>query len=63
MNKLPIGHVTVWQMTESERLAYIEKHPIVPTKRDVIPGSKKDYKWRSKQAVESRYAKKVGEIL
>lgn len=25
-----IGKVTVWKMTEEERLAYIEKHPIVP---------------------------------
>lgn len=25
------GKVTVWYMTEEERLAYIEKHPIVPT--------------------------------
>jgi hypothetical protein len=63
MKKLPIGHVTTWFMTEEERLAYIEKHPIRPTKPDVIPGNKKDYKWRSKQAVESKYAKKVGEIL
>jgi DNA invertase Pin-like site-specific DNA recombinase len=28
---MSIGKVTVWQMTEDERLAYIEKHPIVPT--------------------------------
>ncbi len=25
------GKVTVWYMTEEERLAYIKKHPIVPT--------------------------------
>ena len=25
-----IGKVTVWQMTEEERLAYISKHPIIP---------------------------------
>jgi len=25
-----VGKVTVWYMTEEERLAYIEKHPIVP---------------------------------
>ena len=24
------GKVKVWYMTEEERLAYIEKHPIVP---------------------------------
>jgi len=25
-----IGKVTVWKMTEEERLAYIKKHPIRP---------------------------------
>lgn len=25
-----IGKVTIWYMTEEERLAYIDKHPIVP---------------------------------
>ncbi|MEK4149998.1 hypothetical protein NST02_23425 [Robertmurraya sp. FSL W8-0741] len=28
-----IGEVTVWYMTEEERLAYIEKHPIKPTEK------------------------------
>jgi YesN/AraC family two-component response regulator len=28
-----IGKVTVWKMTEKERLAYIAKHPIVSTKQ------------------------------
>lgn len=28
--RLP-GEVTVWKMTEEQRLAYIEKHPIVPS--------------------------------
>ncbi|MED5102477.1 hypothetical protein NSS71_25530 [Niallia sp. FSL W8-0951] len=32
------GKVKVWQMTEEERLAYIAKHPIVPT--EPIRGSK-----------------------
>lgn len=27
------GQVTVWYMTEEERLAYIEKHPIIRTER------------------------------
>lgn len=27
------GSVTVWYMTEEERLAYIAKHPIVPTEK------------------------------
>lgn len=25
--------VTVWYMTEEERLAYIKKHPIIPTEQ------------------------------
>jgi hypothetical protein len=31
-----IGKVTVWYMTEEERLAYIKKHPIVPTERETV---------------------------
>lgn len=27
------GEVKVWYMTEEERLAYIKKHPIIPTKK------------------------------
>jgi hypothetical protein len=27
------GEVTVWYMTEEERLAYIKKHPIIPTEK------------------------------
>lgn len=27
------GEVKVWYMTEEERLAYIRKHPIVPTEK------------------------------
>jgi hypothetical protein len=28
-----IGKVTAWKMAEEERLAYIKKHPIRPTKK------------------------------
>jgi hypothetical protein len=31
-----IGKVTVWYMTEEERLDYIKKHPIVQTERERI---------------------------
>lgn len=57
-----LGKVTVWKMTEEERLAYIKKHPIRPTKKakkrtetlpDVI-----DYSWRGKKAAESRWGDK-----
>ncbi|MFC3883769.1 hypothetical protein ACFOU2_09755 [Bacillus songklensis] len=27
------GEVTVWRMTEEERLAYIKKHPIKPAEK------------------------------
>lgn len=27
------GKVTTWYMSEEERLAYIEKHPIIPTEK------------------------------
>ncbi|WP_284037428.1 hypothetical protein [Neobacillus sp. 114] len=30
---MSLGKVTVWYMTEEERLAYIKKHPIVPTEK------------------------------
>ncbi|WP_419882771.1 hypothetical protein ACN6MY_03620 [Peribacillus sp. B-H-3] len=34
-----MSEVTVWYMTEDERLAYIEKHPIVKTEK---PKGKRD---------------------
>lgn len=30
---MSLGKVTVWKMSEEERLAYIAKHPIVPTEK------------------------------
>lgn len=30
---MSLGKVTVWYMTEEERLAYIKKHPIRPIER------------------------------
>jgi aromatic ring-cleaving dioxygenase len=46
------GKVTEWQMTEEERLAYIEKHPIKNKQKN---DDKKDFKWRGKKASESRW--------
>jgi len=37
-----IGKVTVWYMTEEERLAYIAKHPIIPTEQPSGPVFKKN---------------------
>jgi DNA invertase Pin-like site-specific DNA recombinase len=30
---MSLGKVTVWQMSEEERLAYIKKHPIIPVEK------------------------------
>lgn len=53
--KKPLGYVTVYKMTEEERLAYIEKHPIRPTKPE--KGSsfvgRTDYAWRHDAAREA----------
>jgi hypothetical protein len=51
--KLPLGHVTVWYMTEEQRQAYIKKHPIRQTKREK-PGTferdVRDWNWRPEKA-------------
>jgi hypothetical protein len=51
-----MGQVTVWKMTEEERLAYIEKYPIIPTKKERainFDSDGPDYKWRHEQATEA----------
>ncbi|MBT2722296.1 hypothetical protein [Bacillus sp. ISL-46] len=56
-----MGQVTTWQMTEEERLAYIEKHPIVKTKKERpvnFHTDYPDYKWRGKKAADSRWSEK-----
>lgn len=50
-----MGKVETRTMSEEERLAYIEKHPIVKRKR---PTGLHDYKWRGQKGLESRYGKK-----
>lgn len=45
-----VGKVTVWYMTEEERLAYIEKHPIVPTEQPSGPIFQKNEEKRKKSA-------------
>lgn len=50
------GKVTVWQMTEEQRLEYVKKHPIIPRKKP--SGSSyaaTDYKWRSEKAIKARW--------
>jgi len=51
-----IGEVREWKMTEEERLAYIKKYPIKPTKR-ANKNTKMDYKWRPEKAVAARKKK------
>jgi hypothetical protein len=53
------GKVIVWQMTEEQRLAYIEKHPIVPYQKP--SGSTfqelketRDWNWRGPKAARQR---------
>lgn len=51
-----IGKVTTWQMTEEERLAYIEKHPIRPIKKPKGTGfsfDSPDYKISTEQRKEN----------
>lgn len=52
------GKVREWTMTEEERLAYIEKHPIRPVKGKRSSSINTiDYQWRGKKAADSRYKK------
>lgn len=46
-----MGKITVWRMSEEERLAYIAKHPIRPTEKlngSTFANLQTDYKWRPK---------------
>ena len=54
-----LSKVTEWKMTEEERLAYIKKHPIKPTKKPKRSSTIDyvDYKWRSEKATASRWGK------
>jgi hypothetical protein len=55
-----MGQVTVWKMSEEERLAYIEKHPIKPTKKERpvnFDTDYPDYRWRGQKAAKLRRAK------
>lgn len=50
-----VGKVVTSQMTEEERIAYIQKHPI---KSDISNLRSRDYKWRSSKGVQSRWGSK-----
>ncbi|SDM18127.1 hypothetical protein [Bacillus sp. OK048] len=50
---MSIGKVTVWYMTEEERLAYVAKHPIVPTGEAVFSTETIDYKKVSERKKEA----------
>jgi len=51
------GKVTVWKMTEEQRLEYIRKHPIRPYKRE-ITGSwgvhMKEWQWPNSRKARSK---------
>jgi hypothetical protein len=52
---MSIGKVTVWHMTEEERLAYIKKHPIIPTEKPKGAGFAEISDAQAKKAKESRW--------
>jgi hypothetical protein len=56
-----IGKVTVWQMTEEERLAYIEKHPIKPNEQSEAKFSTEaiDYKVINERRKEAMKGKRI----
>lgn len=58
-----IGKVEVWYMTEEERQAYIQKHPIRPRNIKKIDKNLAnigvDYKWRGKKAAEAKKAQQI----
>ncbi|UII56698.1 hypothetical protein LS684_04330 [Cytobacillus spongiae] len=57
-----MSQVISWIMTEEERLAYIDKHPIKPTSKKLIDKNLSnngvDFKWRGKKGNQSRYGTK-----
>lgn len=54
-----MNKVTVWQMTEEERLAYIEKHPICKTGKAKRSDTSAyiDWEWRSERATAASHRK------
>jgi hypothetical protein len=56
-----IGKVTVWQMTEEERLAYIEKHPIKSSESNEAKFSMEeiDYKLVAERRKEALKGKRI----
>lgn len=53
------GKVTVWHMTEEERLDYIEKHPIVPTEIPSGTAFSKDFGEERRKNLEKNKGKEV----
>ncbi|MBO0961481.1 hypothetical protein J1P26_17380 [Neobacillus sp. MM2021_6] len=56
---MSIGKVTVWQMSEEQRLAYIAKHPIVPTERPKGTKFSNVTEMQYKKSVEDRGKKNM----
>lgn len=53
------GKLKTWQMTEDERLAYIEKHPIVPTEIPTGTAFSKDFGEERRKNLEKNKGKEV----
>lgn len=53
------GKVTTWYMSEEERLAYIEKHPIVPTEMPSGTGFSKDLGEERRKNLERNKGKEI----
>jgi hypothetical protein len=49
-----MGNVTIYTLSEEERIAYIKKNPVKPVNKRIA-----DYKWRGQKAAEA--SKKVRE--
>lgn len=48
------NQVTAWKMTEEQRLEYVAKHPIKPSKQ----AKKRDFKWRGEKGNAARWGNK-----
>lgn len=56
---MSIGKVTTWFMTEEERLAYIKKHPIIPTGKTSFSTEGLEYKEIGERKKAAMQGKKV----
>jgi hypothetical protein len=60
---MSIGKVTTWVMTEQQRLDYIKKHPIVPTKKPTGSNFSNVSEMQYKKSVEARGKKNMTKVM